>query len=410
MLIKPIKPLQRSIWRCPSLCINLTNWGAWFPWGLALALLPPLPEGPCSGKALVLASRGMACRGNELQKVKCYTGTWWGRHAQLAPSPWAFLQCRRLDRALSPCYLWDISSGFSGGILGHHFPSPTQPSAVTSRSVVGRTSRRGFNIKNQPTDRPSWKWDQKSSITKFQRGADIPVSRLAEGGVISSPWQTGSRYHPVSDLFILKPYVFSLTVSESLSFTKGLADGTGQHWAPSTSQEAAQKNPCFGWFQGVSTIPPGGMRSDAPALPPKAPPAGVTSCLLSAQLLLTGESLHLSSSSPLHSWLKIHFKNKFIYILITSVITITLPLLRNSSAACRSLSLSEISEKRGLVVCRARSPTGCFSRNERKPSGHPELCCSPKFSLQVHLILVTRGQDRSDHFRNSTQSSVGCLN
>lgn len=170
------------------------------------------------------------------------------------------------------------------------------------------------------------------------------------------------------------------------------------------------EEPMFGWFQGVSTIPPGGMRSDAPALPPKAPPAGVTSCLLSAQLLLTGESLHLSSSSPLHSWLKIHFKNKFIYILITSVITITLPLLRNSSAACRSLSLSEISEKRGLVVCRARSPTGCFSRNKRKPSGHPELCCSPKFSLQVHLILVTRGQDRSDHFRKSTQSSVGCLN
>lgn len=137
---------------------------------------------------------------------------------------------------------------------------------------------------------------------------------------------------------------------------------------------------------------------------------GAASHLCSAQLLLTGKCLHLDSSSPLHSWLKIHFKTRFIYILITSAITITLPLLRNCSAACRSPSSSEISRNRALVVYRVWNPIECFGGNQRNPNGHLEIFCSPKFSLQVYLILVIRGEDRSDHFRKPTQSSVAFLN
>lgn len=75
--------------------------------------------------------------------------------------------------------------------------------------------------------------------------------------------------------------------------------------------------------------------------------------LWSAQNLHTGKCLSEDSSCPLHSWLKIHFKTSFIYILITSAITITLPLLRNCSTACRSpMSEPEISENGGLQVCR----------------------------------------------------------
>lgn len=66
--------------------------------------------------------------------------------------------------------------------------------------------------------------------------------------------------------------------------------------------------------------------------------ASAASLLHSAQLLLMGKCLYLNSSTPLQRWLKMRFKPRFIYILITSAITITLPLLRNCSAACRSLS------------------------------------------------------------------------
>lgn len=81
--------------------------------------------------------------------------------------------------------------------------------------------------------------------------------------------------------------------------------------------------------------------------------SGAASPLCSEQILHTGKCLSEDSSCPLHSWLKIHFKTRFIYILITSAITITLPLLRNCSTACRSpTSEPEISENEGLKVCR----------------------------------------------------------
>lgn len=138
--------------------------------------------------------------------------------------------------------------------------------------------------------------------------------------------------------------------------------------------------------------------------------AGAASRLSSTQLLLTGKCLHLNSSSPLHSWLKIHLKTRFIYILITSAITITLPLPRNCSAACRSLSSLEISENTGFMVYGVWTPIGCFGGNKRNPNGHLEIFCSPKFSLQVHLVPVTQGQDRSDRLRKTTQSSAAFPN
>lgn len=154
-------------------------------------------------------------------------------------------------------------------------------------------------------------------------------------------------------------------------------------------------------------------RNDAPTLPPtclQAQQAGAASRLSSTQLLLTGKCLHLNSSSPLHSWLKIHLKTRFIYILITSAITITLPLPRNCSAACRSLSSLEISENTGFTVYGVWTPIGCFGGNKRNPNGHLEIFCSPKFSLQVHLVPVTQGQDRSDRLRKTTQSSAAFPN
>lgn len=75
--------------------------------------------------------------------------------------------------------------------------------------------------------------------------------------------------------------------------------------------------------------------------------------LYPAQILHTAKCLSEDLSCPLHSWLKIHLKTRFIYILITSAITITLPLLRKCFTACRSpISEPEISENRGLKVYR----------------------------------------------------------
>ena len=124
-----------------------------------------------------------------------------------------------------------------------------------------------------------------------------------------------------------------LKLSGSLSFSKGPAE----QWAPSPSRkEAAQNYPWLGRVFGVSSISPGGTRSGAPFLPPNAQVLHFGSAQHNCPLW---ESACIWAQAALSTrWLKIHLKNKFIYILITSAITITLPLLRSSSAACTSLS------------------------------------------------------------------------
>lgn len=251
----------------------------------------------CVGKTAFSASRGMAGRQKELEKNEC--SEIWG----MGSSYWVY-GTRQAKLGLFP---WDYYN---------HRIIMSQRLEKTSKIIPPRVQTLCRRL------------DCLASFSPLRSSYDF------------SGW-------------ILICHLPPLTMPSSLP-----SHPTPRHWVKYFQEEISQQRATDQLLREIPFFPDWGRDKKQCSHPPskahlQAQHGGAASHLCSAQILLTGKCLSEDSGCPLHSWLKIHFKTRFIYILITSAITITLPLLRNCSTACRSpVPEPEISENGGLKVYR----------------------------------------------------------